>query len=118
MAGDVDLPVVDNTPRSLPEQPAVNASAETIAYGEALYADYCKACHGYKAVARAGGSVPDLRYASAATHQTWNGVVIGGARRANGMPLFELDVDEADAIRQYVLSLSESLRQAQPANND
>ena len=116
--GDVDLPVVATTPRTLPEQPAVNASAETIAYGEALYAGYCKACHGYKAVARAGGSVPDLRYASTETHQTWNGVVIGGARRVNGMPLFELDVDEADAIRQYVLSLSESLRQAQQADND
>ena len=29
------------------------------------------------------------------------------------MPSFELDVDEAEAIRQYVLSLSASLRQAQ-----
>jgi mono/diheme cytochrome c family protein len=102
----------------LPEQPELDASMETIAYGEALYAGYCKACHGYEAVARAGGSVSDLRYASTETHQTWNGVVIGGARRANGMPSFELDVDEAEAIRQYVLSLSESLRQARQLNND
>ncbi len=116
--GNVDLPVAAAATRALPEQPKLTASTEAVAHGEALYAGYCKGCHGFNAVARAGGSVSDLRYASAETHQTWNGIVIGGARRANGMPSFELDVDEAEAIRQYVLSLSESLRQAQQQNND
>ena len=116
--GNVDLPVAAASPRALPEQPELDASTEIIALGKSLYSGYCKGCHGYNAVARAGGSVADLRYASAETHQTWNGVVIGGARRVNGMPSFELDVDEAEAIRLYVLSLSESLRQAQPVNND
>jgi mono/diheme cytochrome c family protein len=55
--------------------------------------------------------VPDLRYSSDETHATWHGIVIGGAGRANGMPAFsDLDVEQSEAIRNYVLSMSEALR--------
>ena len=41
-------------------------------------------------------------------------LVIGGAQRANGMPAFEhLDVDMSEAIRSYILSLSQELRETQ-----
>ena len=79
--------------------------------GKRLYASNCGGCHGKNASARFGGSVPDLRYASAETHATWHGIVIGGANRANGMPAFaQLDVEQSEAIRTYVLSLAEALR--------
>lgn len=97
-------------PAMLPEQPVLEADGEVIEYGEELYGWACKSCHGYQGVARAGGSVPDLRYANASTHEAWNGIVIGGAYRSSGMPSFDLDPEEAQAIRMYVLSLSETLR--------
>jgi quinohemoprotein ethanol dehydrogenase len=95
----------------LPEQPELAASAEVVENGKRLYAGNCGGCHGKNAAARFGGSVPDLRFASADTHAAWHGIVIGGARRANGMPAFShLDVEQSEAIRSYALSKSEALR--------
>ncbi len=34
----------------------------------------------------------------------WHAIVMGGAHRAKGMPDFDLTVEEADAIRNYVIS--------------
>jgi quinohemoprotein ethanol dehydrogenase len=116
--GDAGPPPIADTRRVLPEQPDLDATTDTIEFGEEIYAGDCKGCHGFAAVARAGGSVPDLRYSSAETHQTWNGIVIGGAKRANGMPPFELDVEEAEAVRAYVLSLSNELRQSQATGHN
>jgi mono/diheme cytochrome c family protein len=62
--------------------------------------------------------VPDLRYATEETHRIWAGIVVGGARRANGMPAFELSIEEADAIRAWVLSRANELRGAQTAVAD
>jgi hypothetical protein len=56
--------------------------------------------------------VPDLRYATTETHAAWNGIVIGGALRPNGMPGFKLSAAESEAIRNYVLSVSMSLRES------
>lgn len=118
LGGDAVLPPVTVALRALPEQPELKASTATIETGKALYAGYCKSCHGFGAVARAGGSVPDLRFASAGTHRAWNDIVIGGANRANGMPTFDLDVAEAEAVRAYVLSLANALRQSQSMRHD
>jgi quinohemoprotein ethanol dehydrogenase len=112
------MPAVANAARELPLQPSLEASAEEIGQGKALYGDNCKGCHGANAVARALGSVPDLRYSTAETHRTWSAIVVGGARRANGMPAFELTLEEADAIRAWVLSRSNELRDAQTAVAD
>ena len=116
--GHSTLPPVDPTPPPLPEQPALDAAPATIAEGEALYRGNCKGCHGKDAVARMTGSVPDLRYANAETHLQWAGIVIGGAKRMNGMPPVELSADESEAIRAYVLSLSEALRRDRAASRD
>ncbi len=104
-------PGIERVARTLPEQPELTASAEVIEHGMYLYADNCGFCHGKNASARFGGSVPDLRYASQETHTTWHAIVIGGAKRANGMPAFsELELEESEAIRNYVLSMSGKLR--------
>jgi mono/diheme cytochrome c family protein len=94
----------------LPDQPPLEASAEQIETGETIYGDACKGCHGANGVARFGGSVPDLRYADAETHATWHAIVIGGSRSANGMPAMEMSVEESEAIRSYILELSEAIR--------
>ena len=97
----------------LPLQPKLEASGETIQHGASLYAGYCKFCHGANGVARYGGSVPDLRYASAEIYAGWDAIVIGGSMRMNGMPGVEISVEDSDAIRSYLLSLAEEIRSAQ-----
>jgi quinohemoprotein ethanol dehydrogenase len=97
----------------LPDQPKLEASPDVIALGATVYDTACKFCHGSNAVARFGGSVPDLRYADARTHTEWDAIVIGGWRRASGMPGMELTVDQSEAIRNFVLSLSEEIRRQQ-----
>jgi quinohemoprotein ethanol dehydrogenase len=94
----------------LPDQPALAGTAEEIEEGKALYHVACLYCHGVDAVARFGGSVPDLRYSNAETHAMWNGIVIGGARAAKGMPATDLEIGQSQAIQKYILSLSEELR--------
>ena len=111
--GGARMPETPIAARPLPAQPELDASPETIALGKETYGYTCGGCHGKDAIARVGGSVPDLRYATSETHQTWHGIVIGGAKAANGMPSFELDADESEAIRLYVLSRSAELRATQ-----
>lgn len=106
------MPAVNTAPRALPPQPELDASAEELEIGRQNYVWECKGCHGKNAIARFGGSVPDLRYATAETHAIWNSIVIGGASQANGMPRYELSVGESDAIRKYVLSQSSQLRES------
>ncbi|MGI9236197.1 MAG: PQQ-dependent dehydrogenase, methanol/ethanol family [Woeseiaceae bacterium] len=108
---DTPIPVTNIEERPLPPQPELNASAEEIETGRQYYGWECKGCHGNNAIARFGGSVPDLRYANLETHAAWHGIVIGGARQTNGMPLFELSVEESEAIRNYVLSRAKELRE-------
>ena len=96
--------------RILPEQPELIATAATIEQGAALYAAACKTCHGRDAVSRHGGSVPDLRYATQQTHQSWDAIVVDGSRQMNGMPGVGISIEQAQAIRNYVLSLSENIR--------
>ena len=62
------------------------------------------------AVSRQGGSLPDLRYATQQTHQSWDAIVIDGSRPMNGMPGVEISIEQAQAIRSYVLSLSGNIR--------
>ena len=116
--GTAAMPAPVAAHRELPAQPPLEASGDRIAAGKALYAANCKGCHGADGVARAHGSVPDLRYANADTHRIWAGIVIGGAKRANGMPAFEIPPADAEAIRAYLLSLSEGLRSASQAAAD
>ena len=97
--------------RPLPEQPRLEASAAEIASGREVYASHCAGCHGKDGVGRYGGSVPDLRYANAETHATWHAIVIGGSRQASGMPRQGVSLEESEAVRGYLLSLSEALRE-------
>ena len=109
--GGSEFPSIARSVRALPEQPELVASRDVVENGKKLFAGNCGFCHGKNAVARYGGSVPDLRFASADTHAQWHDIVIDGAKRARGMPAFSyLDVEQSEAIRNYVLSQSEALR--------
>jgi quinohemoprotein ethanol dehydrogenase len=82
---------------------ALNASPETIHQGKLLYGAVCSYCHGAEAVA---GPLPDLRYATKAVHDQFEGIVLGGSRSSLGMPSFKdaLTVDQLRAIQAYILS--------------
>ncbi len=84
--------------------PAAIATAEVVAEGKALYQGYCSRCHGDNAVS--GNVIPDVRYATAATHEQWQAIVHDGALSANGMSGFKewLNADQIAQIQQYVLS--------------
>ncbi len=96
--------------RPLPDQPKLDASEATLRAGAAAYGESCRYCHGSHGVARAGGSVPDLRYATAETHAQWDAIVIGGSKGAGGMPRVGVTPEISQAIRSYVLSRAEALR--------
>ena len=88
-----------------PPVPALPVTASTAIVGEGrtLYDANCSGCHGYEAIA---GSLPDLRYMSAAVHARFEDIVLSGAREALGMPRFDdlLEAEQVHAIQQYVLS--------------
>jgi len=112
LEASMPLPEVKADSRSLPPQPTLEATAEELAMGRQHYGWECGSCHGKDAVARFGGSVPDLRYSTAKTHAIWSAIVIGGARQANGMPRFDLSPEESEAVRKYVLSQANQLRES------
>ncbi|MBT8065943.1 MAG: PQQ-dependent dehydrogenase, methanol/ethanol family [Gammaproteobacteria bacterium] len=113
LEGDTAMPSLASGTRSLPPQPELKAGVAEIETGRQLFNMECKGCHGKNAVARFGGSVPDLRFANAETHAAWQGIVLGGALQPNGMPRFDISPDEAEAIRNYVLSRALQLRESQ-----
>jgi len=95
-------------PPPLPAPPGaplpVTASAEDLERGSALFTRVCMVCHGPAAIA--GGSIKDLRWASAESHQVFDEIVLGGARESLGMPSFSdlLSAEDVRLIQQYILS--------------
>jgi quinohemoprotein ethanol dehydrogenase len=89
------------------------ASKAEIEEGRKLFANTCARCHGGEAIS--GGSVPDLRYASQATHEMFEEIVLGGARREYGMPSFTGDVTSAQVrlIHAYILDRARESAQAE-----
>jgi quinohemoprotein ethanol dehydrogenase len=74
----------------------------------------CDLCHGAGAHA-VTGSVPDLRRASIATYDGFEGIVRGGALQDKGMPMFFdlVTEEESGALRAFVLDAAWDAYQAQ-----
>ncbi len=100
---------------SFPELPPVTAPNEQLAHGEQLYHQVCASCHGAIGRNIASPSIVDLRRMSAETHQAFQAIVLGGARRELGMRSFagELQLTDVDAIHQFVLSSAHIARDEQ-----
>jgi quinohemoprotein ethanol dehydrogenase len=83
--------------------PESTATAEEIEAGKALYHTYCISCHGDSVVN--GGVTPDLRYAEKYVYDAWEGIVLYGAKRDQGMAAFSpvLSQKQALEIRAYVI---------------
>jgi quinohemoprotein ethanol dehydrogenase len=91
------------------------ATKAEIEEGRKLFANTCARCHGGEAIS--GGSVPDLRYLSQSTHEMFEEIVLGGARREFGMPSFVGDVTPAQVrlIHAYILDRARESAEADAA---
>ncbi len=101
-------------PAPLDPPPPLSASKEAIARGEFVYTQHCMICHGAGAVS--GGSTPDLRHMSKATHAEFDAVVLGGARAERGMVSFADVVtrEDADAVHAYLIKRARDDWQGEP----
>ena len=115
LGADAALP--EPAPRNLeiPEQRPVTASAEDLDRGDVLYHDYCWICHGPGA--KSAGAMPDLRLMTAATHDAFQAIVLGGTKQDAGMASFAdlLDAQDVERIHQYVISRAKRDRDAAAA---
>ncbi|MCC2658254.1 MAG: PQQ-dependent dehydrogenase, methanol/ethanol family [Panacagrimonas sp.] len=110
--GSLPPPKHDVVP--VPELQEVKADAKTLAKGEQLFGNNCSYCHGLNAVG--GGIIPDLRYLTPEKHEMFAGIV-AGAKADRGMPSFagRLMPEDIEAIRQYVIKQSQTLKSQLPA---
>ena len=104
LGGTAKLPPVPENTRQMPRPAPVTADASVVEQGKIVYHRHCGYCHGDGM--RTGGVNPDLRWSSAGIHESWQDVVRGGILASRGMVSFEeyVSEEEAEAIRQYVLS--------------
>jgi PQQ-dependent dehydrogenase (methanol/ethanol family) len=109
-------PPIEYTPPAL-DPPALTAAADVVEHGGNLYSGSCAICHGQDG--QAPGIFPDLR-TSAALHDAdlFKAIVIDGALSANGMVSFAaaLSPEDADAVRQYVISQAIAAKAEQDAS--
>ena len=110
------MPALRDT--TFPEPPALTGSAEDLAKGDQLYHEVCANCHGALGRDIAATSVKDLRRMSPATHNAFQSIVIDGAFQRLGMRSFAdvMNADDAEAIRQFVISKAIEARATQEAD--
>jgi alcohol dehydrogenase (cytochrome c)/quinohemoprotein ethanol dehydrogenase len=105
LGGSAELPQDDTSVELTFDPPTLEASDETAALGKFLYHRHCVVCHGDAAVS--GGLLPDLRASPAINdRQTFQQIVLDGVRREFGMVSYaaELDADDAEAVRAYLVA--------------
>lgn len=110
LGGTHQLPAIDTVPEVTMSKPSpVTASVAVVELGKAVYQRHCAYCHGDGM--RTGGVNKDLRLASEGVHTIWQQIVRDGLLQDRGMVGFGewITEAEAEAIRQYTLSLSNKL---------
>jgi quinohemoprotein ethanol dehydrogenase len=103
LGGKATMPPVKLREKRKVSRPKLDVPPETINRGRQVYAETCFSCHGLGL--EASGVYPDLRTASAQTHEQWDAIVRGGIRSQKGMPSFAdaVSADDAKAVQAYVL---------------
>ncbi|MEZ5594866.1 MAG: PQQ-dependent dehydrogenase, methanol/ethanol family [Pseudomonadales bacterium] len=105
LGGKAEMPKTDVVFLDIPKPPEMDSTPEQVAHGEALFHTFCSVCHGGGALS-SGGGVPDLKFMSPETHATFDGIVLGGARAAKGMPKFDhvLSADDAKDLHAFLVT--------------
>jgi quinohemoprotein ethanol dehydrogenase len=104
LGGSAKLPPVARRPAGVVAAKPIETSPEQLTKGRALYAEHCMRCHGMGA--KSSGLYPDLRHATAAVHEGWDDIVLGGVRGGAGMASFAdvIDAQESADIHAYVVT--------------
>jgi quinohemoprotein ethanol dehydrogenase len=116
LGGTATIPPYEHVVRPVPMPTfKLAASKAEIEEGRKVFANTCARCHGGEAIS--GGSVPDLRYAADSTHEMFEEIVLGGARREFGMPSFTGDISSAQVrlIHAYILDRARESAQTDAA---
>jgi quinohemoprotein ethanol dehydrogenase len=100
LGGTEKLPPLKVDQAAPPPAPPARAPEAVIQKGAALFAKNCALCHGQMA----RGGIKDLRMMSADTHAHFDDIVLGGARKSQGMASFAdvLSKEDAAAIHAYL----------------
>jgi quinohemoprotein ethanol dehydrogenase len=103
--GKQKVPVAVAQSTAAPAAIESKASTEVIGKGGDLFARNCAVCHGLAALG-GGGVLPDLRYSSPTTFNSYTKIVLDGALASEGMPTFKnsLKAEDVEAIKAYVIS--------------
>ena len=116
--GKAKLPdMVAYTPPTL-NPPAEFGTRGQLEVGEHQYNEHCGSCHGAGNSARVSSLFPDLRYAGPLWGaDAFKAIVIDGALEPNGMVSFRkvLTVQDAEAIRAYVVHVANEAKNSPPA---
>ena len=110
--GKAELPPA-HSPPPVPQPPArLEVGAEQLAEGRTLYLKYCWNCHALGA--EVSGVLPNLAHLSHQTHEIWDAIVLGGARRELGMISFAhiLDPEQSRAIQAFVIDSAHNARES------
>ena len=111
IGGKATLPATLPRLVSLPARP--KQPADLARKGATLFEqNFCVDCHGYSAE-NAGGTIPDLRNMVALTHDSFEGIVMGGLRKDKGMPRFDIPPDDVQAIHAYLINQAWEAYEAQ-----
>ncbi len=105
LGGEAALPDYQLPSPELPDLSGVEIDMDMAEQGFLVYDRYCGACHGAGAVG--SGVIQDLRYSPfSADSAGFASVVLDGIFSDRGMVGFgsELDAEDAEAIRQYILT--------------
>jgi quinohemoprotein ethanol dehydrogenase len=109
-----ELPTVIDEDFVAPVLPELlDVSEEVIAKGSSAYANACVTCHGDQAFS--SGLIPNLRYSAITKNaDLWQKVIREGMFAERGMPNFGtiLDAETTEAIRAFVISEANSVRDA------
>jgi quinohemoprotein ethanol dehydrogenase len=103
LGGTAAMPRVAEKNASIPEQPAIEATAAQIDNGKYRYGATCMVCHG--ALVVSGGVVPDLRMLPPEKHAIFKEIVYDGVIHGAGMPKLGDLVTEQDVrdIHAYII---------------
>lgn len=108
LGGNARLPALPASVPPFPVPAQFSRSQDAIARGQALYGQYCTACHGINAESRR--VLPDLRKSMIMhSSEAFRAVVLDGALEQNGMPSFRSALAQQDVsdIRAFLAELGQ-----------
>jgi quinohemoprotein ethanol dehydrogenase len=115
LGGKAEMPRIAEKNATIPEPPAIEATAAQVENGKYKYMSTCMMCHGGLVIS--GGVLPDLRMLPAEKHAIFKEIVRDGVIHGAGMPRMGDLVNEQDVhdIHAYIIERANQDRAAAAA---